>query len=228
VALLCCLAAGRGDCRGGARKVLDEYGFTQAENHLTEWHYLKYPFDLLHTKDPRGYPKVRQAFQEMAGPEGAAFSASVLMLLQDKAVDKVFYYAGDTDRYGLFDHFGVPHKTYYAFRAFHELMKTPNRTLCQGLPSDDSVSMCAGVSEDGKRAAFLVSNFRGGPRQTIVSVRHLPWTGPALVQVRAVDDKHDFDMVRQERLEAKEMSLNLDMPAPSVRYVLLSRRELLK
>ncbi len=213
------------DAVTNARKILDEYGFKETESHLSEWHYMKYDIAAeLHTKDPNKYPTVRAKFNELAGPEGAAYCGSVLMLLQDRPVDKVFYYTGDTDRYGLFDHFGVPHKTYYSFRAFNELMKTPNRVKCEGMPDDvDSIVMCAGMADDGKSAGLMVSNFKGKQQAADVALQNLKWTGHVEVQVYAIDDKHDFEIVRQEKMDAKDLTLNLDIAAPCVRYVHLKQ-----
>jgi hypothetical protein len=204
-----------------ARVLLDEYGFKETENHLTEWHYMKYRIKDLHTRDPQQYPWVRAAFNELGGPEGAAFCASLLLLLQDSPVDKAFHYTGDTDRYGFFDHFGVPRKMYYSFRAFNQLMKTPNRVTCHGVPMDDSLAVCAGVAQDGESASVMISSLSSKQQQVVVSLHNLPWTVPVKIQIYAIDDKHDFEIIRQDEVDPGEMKLNLDLAAPSVRYALL-------
>ena len=119
----------------------------------------------------------------------------------------------------MFDHFGVPHKTYYSFRAFNELLKTPNRVACPGVPMDDGLAMCAGLADGGKAAGLMVSSFQGPPRSVVVSLQNLPWSGPALVRVYAVDDQHDFDLLWQEKFEAKLLALKVDVTAPGVCYI---------
>jgi hypothetical protein len=112
------------EIRNGAnliRGMLDECGFKDTESHYNEWHYLNCGWGPLRPKDPREYVKTRSFFDGTSGPKGAAFCAAALMMLQDCPVDVANYYTGDTSRWGLFDEYGAPRKTYYAFRAFNEL-----------------------------------------------------------------------------------------------------------
>ncbi len=107
---------------------------------------------------------MRENFADMRGPKGAAFAASALMLLQDTPLDMANYYTADTNPWGMFDEWGIPGRVYYAFVAFNQLTKTPNRVWCEwkGAPQP-AITMCAGLSNDRKTASILLSNFGPAP-----------------------------------------------------------------
>ena len=155
----------------------------------------------------------------MAGPEGAAFCASVLMVLQDIPIDMACHYTADTCPWGLFDSYGVPNKNFYTFVAFRQLLDTPHRVRCEGVPADDSMAICAGVSEDRKAAAFLLSNFRARDKTFAVTLRNLPWNGDARLEFFAVDETHDFALARQDAVKTEKLVVSLEAPAPSVIFV---------
>lgn len=108
---------------------LVEYGYGDVEVHLNEWNYA----DLsdwkkkLWSKDSA--MARRDMFEKAKGVEGASFCAAGLIALQDARVDAANYYDGQPSALfcGLFDYYGVPQKTFYAFAAFNELVKHPHR-----------------------------------------------------------------------------------------------------
>ena len=142
-----------------ARKVFDEYSFKNIESRLTEWHpmWYKWSGDIdandMGNLNPQKYAAMREKFDTMRGPKGTSFVASALMLLQDAPLDMANFYTADTNPWGMFDMFGVPGRVYYAFVAFNQLTKTPNRVACepQGTPQPD-ITMCRRLvqrSQDG-------------------------------------------------------------------------------
>ena len=130
------------------RKVLDEYGFRNAESRVTEWHpmWYKWSGDIdcneLGNPNPKNTPRCGKSSIYFR-PKAAAFVASALMLVQDGPLDMANYYTADTNPWNMFDSFGVPGRVYYAFVAFNQLTKTPNRVACepQGAPRPD-ITMC--------------------------------------------------------------------------------------
>ena len=87
-----------------------EFGFTEAETINDEWNYQALP--LWGLKDRQF--KYEHGFKKTMGPEGAAFTASVLGYIQDSELDISCYYAafGSVFRFGFFDIYGLPKKTF--------------------------------------------------------------------------------------------------------------------
>jgi xylan 1,4-beta-xylosidase len=199
-----------------ARKLIDQYGFKNAESHVTEWHPMWYPWvgsvdaNELGNPDPKKYATMREKYDTMRGPKAAAFAASALMLLQDCPLDMGNYYTADTNPWGMFDSFGVPGRAYYAFVAFNQLTKTPNRVACtaQGTPQPE-ITMCAGLSDDRKSASILVSNFGDAPRKASIRLKSLPLPQPVQVETFAVDATHEFTSIEKNALHESLLTLKL-------------------
>lgn len=206
------------DAAALARKTLDKYGFTKAESHLNEWRYWT-TWAWLRPKDPAKYPEVKARFAESVGPEGAAFAANVLMLLQDQPLDVANFYSADNSPWGMFDTYGIPSKTYFAFRAFNELARRPNRVAADG-PPWHGVVVRAGVADDKKSAAVLVGSFKGDPRPLTLALRNLPWGGNTTAEAFWVDTDRDLAPAPAATLRPGE-PLRLDLPVNGVCLVKL-------
>jgi hypothetical protein len=205
-----------------ARRLLDEYGFKQTESHLNEWRYLT-TWAGLRPNDPKEYAAVPEWFARSCREEGAAFCASVLMLLQDRPIDVVNFYCADTSPWSMFGQFGIPTKVYYVFRGFHELANTPNRVACDGLPPGGPLLLCAGLSDDRQTAALLASNFRSGPKKIAVALRNLPWKGGLRVETYRIDATHNFERTTEETPKMEDSVLYLDLPSNGVCLVLVRK-----
>ena len=195
-----------------ARKLLDEYGFATAESHLNEWRYLT-TWTGLRPADPKQYKDVPEWFGRSCREEGAAFCATVLVKLQDSPLDVANFYSADTSPWSMFGQFGVPTKVYYAFLAFQELTKTPNRVSCEGLPAGSLLTLCAGISADRQSAVLLVSNFKAGSQELAVALRNLPWQGAMSVETYRVDATHDLERTGVEKSKSEDAVLRLEIPS---------------
>lgn len=204
------------------RTLLDEHGFKETESHLNEWHYLNCAWPQLRPAEPAQYATLRGLYDGMSGPEGAAFCAKMLMLLQDSGVDVANYYSGDTQRWGMFDQYGVPRKVYHAFRAFNELCRTPRRVACSW-EAQDGPTACAGLAADGASASVLLSNFDQEDVTSNLDLRNLPWKESLRARVYRVDAAGDFELVATEDLDVGVPKLMLAIPRASVCLVRLSR-----
>ena len=200
------------------RKLLDAHGFDNTESHLNEWHY--FDGDWRRLRAEPAYAK--ETFGRINGPTGAAYAAAALIGLQDAPVDVCNYYAGDSLRWGLFDNYGVPHKTFHAFRAFRMLLETPGRVACRGADSGPGIAACAGLAPDGASAGLLVSNLSSADDAVTVTLNSPPWAGATLAEVFAVDGEHDLDAVLRQRIAPGAATVRLDLAAPSVVMVRLS------
>ena len=138
------------------------------------------PCNAIGTPNPQAYAHMRETWAGMRGPRGAAFAASVLMLLQDSRLEMANHYTADTSPWSMFDEYGIPGKLYYAFLAFNQLTKTPNRVAVayDGARLPD-VTFCAGLSDDRKTASMLISNFGSAQSSLVVNWQNLPVSGPA-------------------------------------------------
>lgn len=213
-----------------ARVVLNEYGFTNAESHLTEWHQIAPPglpdfgpVEKWGTPNPRKVADIRNYFADMRGANGAAFTVSTLLLLQDAHLDMANFYTADTTSpWSMFDEWGIPGKIYYAFVAFNHLTKTPNRVACerQG-EAPPEITLCAGLSDDRKTASLLISNFGSTPISLTVRLKHLPLQGTIRAETLAVDATHDLTRISDVTLEPGASLLTLKIPGDAVYLVRL-------
>ena len=187
-----------------ARALLDDCGFQKTESHLNEWHYLNVEWkDVMPGNQPNPTPadfaKVRRIMAQTVDAEGAAFTAAALMRLQDSPVDVANYYCADYNPFSMFDSFGIPSTTYYAFQAFHQLANTHDRVACKSAMANDGVTVAAGISEDKKSAAILVSRSSLAKASCRIALHGFPVHGKLLAEVYLVDETHHLDLT--DRLE---------------------------
>ena len=201
------------------RQLLDARGFARTESHFNEWNYL--PRDDWAPMMVEGAGVRREAwFAEMGGPRGAAFAATVLLLLQDSPVDVANYYTGEIQGFGLFSFHGVPRKPYYAFKAFRELLNTPVRvTTPSGEPG--RMTLCAGRSADGKSASVLAANFNSADTSLSLDLKGLPWDEPTRFEVFRLDADKDLAPVQEGVLAAGRKLMIPNLSAPSVALIKL-------
>jgi hypothetical protein len=198
------------------RRTLDEYGFPKAESHLNEWHYFTGNWKRMQEPEYR-----KQLFQEINGAVAAAFNAATLLMLQDTSVDVANYYSGDTLPFGMFDQYGIPHKAYYAFKAFGQLMATPQRLACAGGDEKDALVIGAGLAADLRSAQVLLANFQSPATNYRIELQNLPWEGEAQVEVFAIDATHNLEVVQRYRLVVSQPYIEVQCPMASVLLIRL-------
>lgn len=203
-----------------AQKALDKFGFPDAEILITEWHYWNGNWRRLYDYNDPAYHEAK--FTEINGPAGAAFAAATLLLFQDTTVARAHYYAGDTEEYGLFNYYGVPRKPYYAFKAFGQLLKTPQRVACTGGNKNDGLIIGAGLDAEKQTAQILLSNFESKSSRFRIKLQNLPWKNPSQAEIFAVNADKNLDSISKKRLDGPDAALEVDCPAPSLLLVRLS------
>jgi len=200
----------------GLRRVMDEYGFQKTEIHLNEWNYL--PNDDWSGVFGRDGARMQKSFENAGGPQGAAFVACVLLGLQDAPLDMANFYTGDNGCWGLFNVFGVPKKTYHAFRAFKALVDHPARVVAEG-GKPGELNAIAGLSMDSRELAIVVSNFKSAGRRIDLVLQNLPWTGSSTSELLLLDQERNLERVRKEEHNAGAIRIVQDLPAPGVLLV---------
>ncbi|WP_028550677.1 GH39 family glycosyl hydrolase [Paenibacillus sp. UNC451MF] len=178
------------------RAELDRHGYRETESHLNEWNYLETDFTKIWH---RGNEYVRKSnFDRQKNAHGAAFTSTVLTLLQDCPVDAANYYDGQPTALfcGLFDYHGVPQKTYYTFKAFQRMTKYAERVQTLVDNKATNVSCLAGLNGAGGGAA-LITSYGGNARLHTIGFEGMK--GPITVRVYTIDDDHRLDL-REERI----------------------------
>ena len=201
----------RGTC--GLRAVLDEYGMQKTEVHLNEWNYL--PGNDWRPMLSRNGKALQKWFDDAGGLRGAAFVACVLLGLQDAPLDIGNFYTGDNGAWGLFNCFGVPKKTYYAFRGFKALVDHPLRVAVEGGKPGELVAV-AGMNADSNELALVVSNYKSADERIEVSVENLPWHGASECELLMLDERHDLERVRTLSAEGSKLRVLQNLPMPGV------------
>jgi len=130
------------------RNLLDAEGFKDSESILSEWNLSA---DFTDPEKPT-----------LDGPDNAAYMASVMIYLQDSAIDRAEFYRGDAAWMGLFDTQKNLFKTAYAYKATAAMLDTPERLDVVGSDTYGFAAL-AGRSADGKTVQVLISNYQIPP-----------------------------------------------------------------
>jgi xylan 1,4-beta-xylosidase len=191
------------------RKALDQYGFQNAENIVTEWN--------------AGIQQ--RLFSDT--PEGAAFYASTLACLLDAHVDRAFQYCGDRHPgLGLHDiRTGEPQICAYALAAWKQLLETPQRIEATG--SDQrGYNIVAGRSADSRSVQVLISDFRSGYQSFRLRLKNLSWASvePLAVKRWLLDGEHRFALVETSEARGPELFLERPLHAGSVCLMRIEER----
>lgn len=205
-----------------ARQELDRYGFPQAESHLNEWNYFDGDFKTIWL--PGNEFVRRGVFERQKSNVGASFAAAVLTLLQDLPVDAANYYDGQPTALfcGLFDYYGVPQKTYYAFDAFRRLCEHPIRVEANPAPSITGVYSLAGTNRLGEIAA-MICNADGTSRHYTIGLSGLDDRRDLFCEMYRLDDQHTLQLVDSSRIRAGEHEFRVFLPRHSILFVKLTR-----
>jgi hypothetical protein len=190
-----------------ARALLDEYGYPEAESHCTEWRPMLIGWDEISPKPERPPHAVRDGFARNRNAESAAYTAAALMRLQDAPIDMTHFYCADDSPWSMFDEYGVPGRVYYALKAFNALVQTPNRVAITG-DAADGITACAGVADDGRSGAVLLSNYRGAAHT--VTLAGLP---AGEVECFLLDEGHELTSLG---VTANTGTLTIDLPPSTV------------
>ena len=162
------------------RGVLDEYGFTETELHLNEWHYWIGGFSKPAYFDP---------VDGLPGINAAAFATAILTAWQDTPLTMGYHYTiGQlSNAWGAWNNWGERLKLFYTLKAFALTARCKERVVST---SDDiNVQILAGIGPDGTRAV-LVSNFKSNRKEIELQLKGAENTRFSLVRI---DLDHDWE-----------------------------------
>ena len=156
--------------------------------------------------------------------EGASFAAAVLTLLQDQRVDMANYYDGQPVALycGIFDYYGVPQKTYQAFKAFSHMTGYPERARAEASSSDGNLYALAATDSAAGKSAVLISRFRGATDECVVELAGLPASGEMRCEVLTVDKDRDLEVTMECRIDPADPTLRILLRKHSVVWIKLS------
>ena len=208
------------------RSLLDDYGFNETENHLNEWHYLNSWEALLPKKDElEKFKHLRENYATTVGPIGAAYAASVLMLLQDSSMDVANFYSADTNLFSMFDVYGVPSKVYYAFKAFNQLAQTSSRVQLHANVQDRNIISCAGISSDKQKGILLISNYSETEKNYRLTIENFTDNLKAQYgyNIYMLDDKTDLELIKEDKLSTNDPTFMIKLLPYTVALITLNK-----
>ncbi len=176
-----------------ARGILDEAGLQKCEISFTEWHYIL-KWEGLHSKvTPKSYKDAISGATGMYGIDSAVFNLALLTALHDTPLDSAFYYGcGYDGTWGIRTVYKDMNKNFYSLKLFGELV-SGYRTRVRTSSSVDTLYALGAVSDDGKRGALLVSDYRGTNTSVSASVKGMDG---ARVSALVLDDKRNLRPLR--------------------------------
>ena len=226
----------------GMRSLIDQHGFPEAENILSEWN-LSWDFTAPEEK-------------ELRGEHNAAFIGAVLSYLEDAPLEAAMFYRGDAAWMGLFDLHGKYYKTAGTFKAMGEMLDTPRRLAVTGTDTVGFASL-AGRSADGRTVQILISNYEipanykpmemlkpgdptppppSGPRQSKnivyhenagyhLTVSNLPWDKSWFNLKRyRVSKTQNLELIEEKVSAGDTVKLDNAMPTDTIELIILERQ----
>ena len=195
-----------------ARKLLNDHGFNHAESHLNEWN-LRWSLPWNELWGPGNEYARRDALERLKQEEGASFAAAALILFQDCSIDVANYYDGQPSALlcGLFDYYGVPQKTFYAFKAFRELLDYPERIESKESSDLDEFHTVAVADRGRRKAAILISKFGGKVDDCVINLRNSPMDNDTIVEVYVLDRDHDLDLIKSYQIKGRKAPVGVQL-----------------
>ena len=155
-----------------ARKILDRYGYTEAEHHLNEW-------NLWTKRDKRD------------APGASAKSLAFMLMMQNTSTDMMCYYdagMGYSSYMGLFNpDTGRPYRNYYSFVAYNTLYRLSDQVKAES--DDQGVFVAAGIH--GRKAAVVISNPTDEATTVTLDLSGFKYTD---VQILRIDEGHRYTL----------------------------------
>jgi len=202
------------------RKMLNELGLNNVESIITEWNQSEF------LPSPAGTFKRRPNHRDFfSSPYNAAYTAAVLIHLQDTDVVFAHRYRGDAGGMGLFEYDGNYRKPAYTYKAFREISRHPIRLELKGLEDlPEGFVAIAGMSENRKSIALLIADYREGNNPYEIRLFNLPFQNSSLMIKRYIIDKNrNLELVESKKMAIKnELTLNNTLEGPAVELIFFS------
>lgn len=212
----------------GVRQRLDDIGLPNAENHLTEWHYVpkmrdeKGEFTFTSVRLTDDYDRIERAMDVTSGRAAGGFTFGALCRLQDASMDVAHHYTGIAGNWGLFQFSGRPNGLYGAIFAFNRFVGPEGAVRLSTMLDkdlDEAVSTIAIETKDGETLIGIGAvSALDGP----LSIMLPDTTLPAEVRVDSLGDSATW--TTDEVAVTDNNSLSLPIPEPGI-YIVRFRAE---
>ena len=155
-----------------ARALCDSFGFGKCELILNEWHYIL-SWDGIHGSNSTP-AMVKRALDGPTGHnniDSAAFTLASLAKFQTSKLDQAYYYGcSHQGNWGYMDPYKQFNKNGYACVLFGGIVRD-YEAICPSASLDDTVTVLAVRSRDGRRKGLLVVDYRGTKQVLSVEVK---------------------------------------------------------
>jgi len=154
-----------------ARKLCDEFGFTKTELVINEYHYLL-SWDGIHGNNSTP-AMVKRALDGPTGHnsiDAACFYLTLLSQFQTSPLDQAYWYGcGTMGNWGYLDGYRQFNKPYYAAKLFGGVLN--QYSAISEMKANGTFTTLAMRSKDGKKAALLLTDYRGVDQLLSISVK---------------------------------------------------------
>ncbi len=172
------------------RALCDEFGFTETELVVNEWHYI-FPGRFWGDGSPEMMARWYDPVNGLGGIDSAVYTLQVLCGIQTTCLDQAYYYGcgyANGGPWSIVKFDGTPNKVYYGLKAFGSLLAAGDRIVqTQG---EKAVRLFGVKSADGARKALLVTALACPAGKIEVEVKGV--ADGAKVSAFCLDDKSDL------------------------------------
>lgn len=190
-----------------ARKILDDYGFTETESILNEWNYVK---------DWVGDAWIYSLKMEKS-LKGASFIAATMCMAQYQPLDNLMYYdARPCPMNGMFSTDLVCErlKGYYPFYMFNQLYKSGDAVPVER-DSKDIWAVAASGSEQNVMLAYYNDDDNAPEKTVKVEFKNVENANGIRLEYYCLDANHDCDLIREEIFTSTDFVSYIKMPLHS-------------
>ena len=166
------------------REMVDSYGYTDAELHLNEWHYVPGSWSKIDKEQKPFHYEHR-----MKELEAGAFLTATLSVWQDTPLDMGNYYTSTCTAFGLFSQYGVPSKSFYFMKAFGKMLDYRERL--EIISNDRDLYALAGRGPSGEIALLITAFHVRGNLITLKTDRRLAFKEALTVDIGRNLEKMD-------------------------------------
>lgn len=184
-----------------ARRKLDEKGYNKTKISIVEWHWGPLSWAGHGTANSKRHSEAWRA--GLTGYESAAFTAAMLIRMQDTPVDNMYFYSMKCGAWGLFDFDRHPYPCYWAMYAFAQLAHGRTRVKTSVNGDRERWYAMASKQDDGK-GRLLVSTIATGDYLTVEVAG-----GMKPVRVRTLDPVSEMADSANWRWDAKKKTLSV-------------------
>ncbi len=183
------------------RRICDSFGFTDCELIINEWHFFgEYTWGDLRSGDPKILKRVWSGPASHNGIDSSCFNLTMLSKFQTSKLDQAYYYGcRNTGSWGYLDSTKSKYKVYYGLKIFGDLVR--NFPVMCASSGEKSVTTIAAKSEDGKRLALLVTDYRAHLDEIEIAVAGVAPDAPCTITTH--DYTHDLEETKAKLVDGK-------------------------